>query len=65
MSFVGIMMAVFCGIVLYDLVQALLKTVINMFNHREGRKIGFGDEAVPEKRSKGAQMRKIGFGEND
>ena len=65
MGFVGIMMAVFCGIVLYDLVHALLNTAINMFNHREGRKIGFGDETGSEKRSKGAQMRKIGFGEND
>lgn len=64
MGFIGIMLAVFCGIILYDLAVALMKVTYNRIQNREERKIGFGNDE-PKKPAKGTQMRKIGFGEND
>ena len=72
MSFTGIMLAVCCGILMYDIIASLLKAGIHALDRKieqwkeEDRKsIGFGDCEVQKKKQKGAQMRKIGFGAND
>ena len=68
MSFVQIMLAVFCGVLLRDFVYVVVGASFKCAKERmskRDRKIGFGDRETKESKTKGATMRKIGFGAND
>lgn len=68
MSFIGTVLAIFVGKLLYDFTMATLKVVLERLEDRaeqEDRRIGFGDDDGFGRKSNGAQMRKIGFGENE
>lgn len=66
MSFVGMMLAVFCAFVAYDILGAIVRAAVRKITDSEKkRQIGFGETEKNEKKAGGAQMRKIGFGEND
>lgn len=66
MNFWMLILAIFVGLWLFELSTELLKVITDFFrNRREDRKIGFSNDSESKKKSKGAQMRKIGFGEGD
>ena len=67
MTFWQIVLAIFVGFWLYDISGGVVKVLIRRFeDRRDERKIGFGGDSEPGiKKSKGATMRKIGFGAND
>lgn len=66
MSFVGMMLAVFCAFVTYDILGAIVRAAVCKITDREEkRQIGFGETEKNGKKAGGEQMRKIGFGENN
>lgn len=72
MSFWATVLAVFVGVIMWDIFAAVVKVGIPLIvdklkerKERNERKIGFDRAENSEKPAKGAQMRKIGFGAND
>lgn len=66
MNFWMTVLAVFIGLVAWDIFSAVVKALIDRIpEKKQERKIGFDGAESSGKTAKGVAMRKIGFGAND
>lgn len=62
----SLVFAVVLGRFIHDFLDGIFVAIVERIRDRRvDRKIGFANDSEGKKTSKGAQMRRIGFGEND